>query len=135
MSKQDHIGEVKSSIIDPLFDYLEHDLTKKSIETIVDDLRKANHTHVMKAKRRTFREMMEILKEIVHQIEMDERNYSLEDERKFFGGRIKISDVRCLHKATLAISELLRLNEQLKRQQRLLKRKLARQMKNNISWR
>ena len=133
MSKQDHIAEGGTfSTIDPIFDNLEHELMEKSIEMINTDLKKVNRSHQLKLHRRTFRKLMELLKNTLHQIEMDEHIYSLGNDQKF-GNRVKESDIRILRKANLAMSELLKLNEKLKKQQRRLKGELERRGKNNIS--
>ena len=132
MSKQDPIEECTFSTIDPIFDNLEHELMEKSIEKIVTDLKKVNRSHRHRLHRRTFRNMMEILTNIVYQIEMDELINSLGNERNL-GGRVKEPDIRILRKATLAVSELLKLNKKLKQQQRRLKGELERRGKNNPS--
>ena len=126
MSKLNRIEECSSIATGPIFDNLEHDLIEKAI------LKKADNLNRLRMHRRTFRGIMDILKDKVHQIEMDDHIYSLGNVRPT-NGRVQESDIKILRKANLAVSELLEMNEKLKRQKRVLIRKLARQGNNNKS--
>ena len=126
MSKLDHIEEYSSIITGHTFDNLENDLMEKAI------LKKVDNINRLRTHRRTFRGIMNLLKDTVHQIEMDNHIHCLDNGRST-DGRIQESDIKILRKANLAVSELLEMNEKLKRQKRVLIRKLARQGNNNKS--
>ena len=129
MPKQEIIGELNT--IDSIFYNFEHEAMERTIDKIVTDLKQVNRIHRVKTHRRTFRAMMEILKDMIHQLEMDESVHSLGNCVSTCG-RVRESDLRILHKANLAISGLIKLNEELKRQQKSLKQKLAKRNKINL---
>ena len=130
MSRQDHIEELTPISIDSVNEDFEYDSVEKSIEKILTTWGEVNLTRQRETRRKTFRNLMEVLKDVVNKLERDEALFSLGHTRSLTG-HTRESDLRTLHKANLAISDLLEINQTLKRQQRRLKRKLARQGKNN----
>ncbi len=122
MPKQVNAEEL-STIDSTFFDNFEHESMERTIAKIVTELKEVNRIHRYKTTRKTFRTMMGILQEMLHQLELDESIISFETCPVTC--RLRESDLRILHKANLAIAELLAMNKKLKQQQKRLKRRLV----------